>query len=352
MQAESIYEQWCSKKNQNPQLRALDIANELEISEGQLVASLVGVDVVKLQSNWRDILPGIESLGKIMALTCNEFCVHERKGPYMDTTIGDNNVGLVISRDIDLRFLLDCWDSAFAVEDKVSENICKDGILRSIQFFDKQGVAIHKVYLLDEANLEQWPVFIDKFKALEQINKLDIEPKPIEPVPFADDKIDSKAFQKEWEALKDTHHFSPLISKYKMTRTQALRLGGKEHAEPLAVEFLVEAIEKASAAGQKVMFFVGNEGCVQIHTGIVENLKWVNGWFNVLDPEFNLHLKVEGISELWRVRKPTTEGVVSSLEAYDAKGNIIIQLYGPRRQGIPELKAWKELVESFPSLEG
>lgn len=351
MQAQSIYEQWCSLKSQNPKLRALDVANQLSVTEAQLVASRVGTDVIKLQSNWRDVLPGIERLGKIMALTRNEFCVHERKGPYIDTTIGDNNVGLIISPDIDLRFLLDCWGSAFIVEDKVSETIRKEGVLKSIQFFDKYGAAVHKVYLLDESNQAEWTAFIEKFKAPEQINTLDIEPKPIAPTPLDDDKIDVASFQKDWAALKDTHHFALLLKTYKVTRTQALRLGGKEFAEPLAVEFLVEAIERSSAADQRVMFFVGNDGCVQIHTGAVKNLKWVDGWFNVLDPEFDLHLKVEGIAELWRVRKPTTEGIVSSLEAYDAKGNTIIQLYGPRRQGIPELKAWRELVESFPSLE-
>lgn len=352
MQAQSIYEQWCSIKNQNPQLRALEIANQLAISEAELVASRVGVDVVKLQSDWSSVLPGIESLGKIMALTRNEFCVHERKGPYVDTSIGDNDVGLVVSPDIDIRFLLASWESAFAVEDKVPATVRKDGVLKSVQFFDKQGLAVHKVYLLDESNQEAWPLFVEKFKAPEQTAHLDREPKAIKPAPLADEAIDVQGLKQSWAELKDTHHFFPLLKKYKVERTQALRLVGNEFAEPLAVEFLAEAFERASAAKQKIMVFVGNEGCVQIHTGLVENLKWVNGWFNVLDPEFNLHLKVDGITELWRVRKPTTEGIVSSLEAYDANGNIIIQLFGPRKPGIPEVKAWRELVESFPSLEG
>ncbi|WP_309424647.1 ChuX/HutX family heme-like substrate-binding protein, partial [Escherichia coli] len=48
----------------------------------------------------------------------------------------------------------------------------------------------------------------------------------------------------------------------------------------------------------------------------------------MLDPEFNLHLKTTGIAELWRVRKPSTDGIVTSWEAFDADGELIVQLFG------------------------
>lgn len=347
----SVYEQWHSLKIANPSLRALEAANQLAISEGELVASRVGHDVIKLLPSWKTILPAIEQFGEVMALTRNEYCVHERKGTYIDTCIGENNIGLIISPDIDLRFLLDCWGSAFAVVDKVSERVVKDGLLRSIQFFDKQGVAVHKVYLMDNSNKEAWDDFLTHFKDPEQSTMLHVEPKPIDEASISDEQVNVSEFQRSWAALTDTHHFAPLLKKYKLARLQALRLAGNTWAEPLAVEFLPEVFERASANKQKIMVFVGNEGCVQIHTGVVENLKWVNGWFNVMDPLFNLHLNMGGVADFWRVRKPTTEGMVTSLEAYDADGNLIVQLFGPRRQGIPEVKGWRVLAESLPSLE-
>ena len=83
------------------------------------------------------------------------------------------------------------------------------------------------------------------------------------------------------------------------------------------------------------MVFVGNRHCIQIHTGPVSNLKWMDTWFNVLDPQFNLHLKANDVHTLWRVRKPSTDGVITSWEAFDAKGELILQLFGERKPGVP-----------------
>jgi putative hemin transport protein len=48
------------------------------------------------------------------------------------------------------------------------------------------------------------------------------------------------------------------------------------------------------------------------------------------------------------VRKPTVDGHVTSLEAYDAKGEMIIQFFGPRKEGIAERPEWREILEGLP----
>ncbi|WP_310794515.1 ChuX/HutX family heme-like substrate-binding protein, partial [Pseudomonas aeruginosa] len=76
-------------------------------SEGELVASRVGIDAVRLRPDWAALLPALGELGPIMALTRNEHCVHERKGPYREVTVSANGqMGLVVSPDIDLRLFL------------------------------------------------------------------------------------------------------------------------------------------------------------------------------------------------------------------------------------------------------
>jgi len=50
----------------------------------------------------------------------------------------------------------------------------------------------------------------------------------------------------------------------------------------------------------------------------VKNIKVMNEWLNVLDPDFNLHVRVDLIHSSWIVRKPTSEGIVTSLETYNA----------------------------------
>jgi putative hemin transport protein len=67
-------------------------------------------------------------------------------------------------------------------------------------------------------------------------------------------------------------------------------------------------------------------------------------WFNVLDPQFNLHLREEHVASAWVVKKPTADGVVTSLELFDAAGNQIALIFGKRKPGKPELQAWRDVV--------
>ncbi|MBD9680102.1 hemin-degrading factor [Pseudomonas sp. PDM18] len=344
--ASELYCAWQALRAEKPRLRVRDAAQHLAVSEAELTASRLGVDAVRLRTDWAELLPALGALGQIMALTRNEHCVHERKGPYRDVTVSANGqMGLVVSPDIDLRLFLAGWASAFAISEETAH-----GTLRSIQIFDRQGTAVHKVFLTEQSDLAAWDPLVRSFTAAKQSAELDLTAPEPKAAPLADGEIDVAALREGWSALKDTHHFFALLKKHKVQRTQALRLAGREWAETLAVTELPRLLEAAGASQLPIMIFVGNAHCIQIHTGTVENLKWMDDWFNVLDPLFNLHLKTPGVVELWRVRKPSSDGVVTSWEAFDANGELVLQVFGARKPGVPELQSWRELAESFPAL--
>ena len=48
------------------------------------------------------------------------------------------------------------------------------------------------------------------------------------------------------------------------------------------------------------------------------------------------------------VRKPTSDGVVTSVEAFDAQGNNMAMFFGERKPGQPELQGWRDLVTGLP----
>ena len=85
-----------------------------------------------------------------MALTRNDWCVHERHGRYQDIQ-ADGPVGLVLGPDIDLRVFFSCWRSAWAVE--------QDGRY-SLQFFDGEGVAVHKVYRTEATDVAAYDALV------------------------------------------------------------------------------------------------------------------------------------------------------------------------------------------------
>ena len=71
-------------------------------------------------------------------------------------------------------------------------------------------------------------------------------------------------------------------------------------------------------------------------------------WFNILDPTFNLHLREDSIHHAWIVRKPTRDGIVTSLELYDGDGFCFVQLFGERKPGKPERDEWLSIVARLP----
>ncbi|MFI8745234.1 hemin-degrading factor [Pseudomonas sp. NPDC077186] len=346
VQAADLYQAWQDLRRQQPRLRAREAAAALGVSEAELTASRLGVDAVRLRPDWAALLPALGELGQVMALTRNAHCVHERKGPYREVSVtAAGQMGLVVSADIDLRLFLGGWASVFAVAEDTSK-----GVQRSVQVFDRQGVAVHKVYLTECSEVAAWAPLLQRFAAAEQSAELELQALPAAPARKSDAQIDRQALRDGWAALQDTHHFFALLKKHEVARTQALRLAGSQWAEPLATSELTRLMEQAGEREVPIMVFVGNRHCIQIHSGPVRNLRWLDSWFNVLDAEFNLHLQTAGVVELWRVRKPSVDGVITSLEAFDADGELVVQLFGARKPGMAERDDWRELVEALPVL--
>ncbi|MES1990349.1 MAG: ChuX/HutX family heme-like substrate-binding protein [Pseudomonadota bacterium] len=327
-----------------PQMRARDVAAKLGISEAELVAlGKEGVVTTRLRAEFPAIIGAVPPLGNVMALTRNESCVHERKGTYGKLG-GGAHVGLIIGDDIDLRIFFSEWKSGFAlVEDT------KAGPRRSLQFFDAAGVAIHKIYLTDTSDVDAFNALVTNFATVD--TPVQTAPRKQRAAPVADSSVDVAAFHAAWDALKDTHEFHGLLTKFKLQRVQALRLAGVRRAIPVDTSSLRTILTSAGSRETPIMVFVGNPGMIQIHTGPVANLKPMGPWFNVLDEKFNLHLREDRITTAWVVYKPTDDGIVTSLELFDPDDDTIATLFGKRKPGQPEDEAWRLLVASLITKE-
>ncbi|HWK58442.1 MAG TPA: ChuX/HutX family heme-like substrate-binding protein [Parapedobacter sp.] len=334
----SLREQYDSFKAENPKTRIRDAAKQLGVSEAELVAT--GEHNITLRPEFQDILKEIRTLGYVMALTRNDYAVHERKGIYTKATF-NGHVGLVVNPDIDLRLFMSAWHLGFAVQ---------EGDRRSLQFFDKDGEAVHKIYLTEQSDAAAYDVLVEKYKAeiqgeVPQTSPID---KTIHETP--DSEIDVAGFQEAWLTLKDTHAFFGILQKFEVARHQSMRLAPKGYATQLSVGSLKRILEGASERDLDIMVFIGNRGCIQIHTGKTKKLLQTGPWFNVLDPEFNMHLRDDAIADVWLVKKPTEDGVVTSLEAFDADGNLIVQFFGKRKPRIPEREDWRQVVADYAIL--
>ncbi len=336
----SIKDSYLTYKKDNPRKRVRDIAAALGISEAELIHAFSGSSVMPLKSDFKVLLERMPLLGRVMVLTRNEACVHERKGVFENVQINSKHVGIVVGEDIDLRMFFQCWAFAFAVFDDEAA-----GLKKSIQIFDKWGNAIVKIYPQSETDLEAYELLVRDF----QLPVLDqeIEIAERKPVSYSDPAtVDIAAFQQEWVALKDTHDFFPLVKKYNLSRIDAIRNGG-EFVKQVSNTVVTALLKHAADTALEIMVFVGNDGMIQIHTGKVEKIVEIPEWVNVMDKDFNLHLRTTLIHETYLVKKPTEDGMVHSIECYDAEGKLIVQFFGKRKPGMPELKEWTEYVESL-----
>ncbi|MEO3961940.1 ChuX/HutX family heme-like substrate-binding protein [Chromobacterium piscinae] len=185
-----LWDRYQALKASQPKLRVRDAAIVLDVSECELVAA--DPAATPLQPEWSAILAALAPLGRVMALTRNHACVHETKGDYANVEF-NGKVGLAINPVIDLRIFLFHWRHGFAVRSETPR-----GIQRSLQFFDRHGEAVHKVYLTADSDVAAYDELAARFSA--PAAALELEPAAAPAAEQPDESIDRDAFQAECTA--------------------------------------------------------------------------------------------------------------------------------------------------------
>jgi putative hemin transport protein len=339
-----------TKLRRDGKMRHRDIAEQLHISEGELIAAHVGAkaddanigfQAIRLTSDWPAIISAIESLGVVMALTRNASCVHEKTGVYRHASHTDR-VGLVLGGDIDLRIFYQHWAHGFAVIEQTAQ-----GLQQSLQFYDASGTAIHKVFMKAQSDAAAYQALLARYMSADQTPGAVVQPPAPPALEAPDDTVDVAGFRRAWSALRDTHDFFAMLKSFGVSRTQALRLADPKFVQPVDTDDCQSLLQAAASERVSIMVFVGNPGMIQIHGGPIKKVVSMGSWVNVLDPGFNLHLREDHIASAWVVKKPTVDGLVTSLEIFDAQGQTIAMVFGTRKPGQPELCEWRALIENI-----
>ncbi|KQR69206.1 hemin-degrading factor [Rhizobium sp. Leaf341] len=329
---------------EHPKMRERDIAAQLGISEAALVAAECGLTVVRIDPDANRLLEFAPQLGEVMALTRNESAVHEKIGVF-ETPKTARAASIVLGEDIDLRVFPGAWAHAFAVTKTDG-----DDIRRSLQYFDRQGMAVHKVHLRPASDLDAYRRLVRDFAHEDQSQVFTAEA-PAAVAAVEDHAVDTDGLRDGWSRMTDTHQFHGLLRKLKIERRAALHAIGDDYAWRLDASAVEAMMRRSAAIALPLMCFVGNQGIIQIHSGPVEAIGTMGPWLNVMDPTFHLHLRTDQLAEIWAVRKPTADGHVTSLEALDARGEMVIQFFGKRKEGVAEREDWRAIMEALPRLD-
>ncbi len=321
-----------------------DFAISIGISEAELIAAYCTIGKAKrLQADVTTFLENAPKLGTVMALTRNEHAVHEVTGCF-EKVFQSQHIPFTLG-EIDLRIFPKQWEFGFEYDMTILGKPTK-----SLQFFDQYGVAIFKLYPKDTTNMEEWAKLVDKLLHEDQSPVLNILSAST-PAQRAAVEMDVEKFRDSWRQMTDVHQLHKIISELKINRHDAVKYAGNEFADELKNEAIEIMLNQVAQQEIPIMCFVGNKGCIQIFSGQVKNIKQVESWLNILDQKFHMHLLVSGVNSTWRVRKPTNDGYVSSLEVFDKNGEMIIQFFGMRKEGQKEREEWRSLLNSLPQIQ-
>jgi putative hemin transport protein len=349
---EHLQKAWEGIQQAKPGIRIREAARALEVSEAELLATTIGDDCIRLAGSWQDLLKRFKALGHVMSLTRNDACILEHKGTFQKVNVfgKDDHAMATVIGPIETRVFFKNWHVAFAVSQEK-----RGRLLQTIQVFDKAGDAITKIYLQEKSDEAAFHQLINDFRSKDQ--------SPEQEVAHYDqedflESIDQESFLREWDALKDTHDFFPMLRKYQVNRFHALKLAEDRFTYQIETSAVEQILRIASKTKLPIMIFAGNKGNLQIHQGKVRTIRLlerghggVEQWLNVLDPAFNMHLRMDLVNTTWVVKKPTEDGMVTSVELFDEDKNLIAQFFGLRKPGKPQQEEWNMLVSSLERLK-
>lgn len=345
----SLSKNWEALKKENPAIRIRDAAAELGVSEAELLATTIGTYTTRLEGEWTDFLKRLPQLGSVMSLTRNEGCVLEHKGLFQKIDVSGKlpNAMATVIGPIESRVFFGAWKFAFAVKQPMPK-----GLQQSLQIFDKSGTAITKIFLQEAAgkkpagNQFAFDALVRDFTSQDQRPSIQVADIAEQETKLPGD-VDKTALLADWQNMTDTHDFFGMLKKHQVNRLDAVTIAEGRFTYRIQNNALRLLLKSAAAQKLPIMIFAGNRGNLQIHQGKVQTIRVIDNWLNVLDPEFNMHLREDMVESTWVVKKPTSDGVVTGVEVFDRRKNMIAQFFGLRKPGIAEMEGWRKLVSEL-----
>ena len=338
----SLFDRYQALKSETPHLFPRDAAKRLGCSEAELVAALPGA--LRLVPRVAEMFRRMPSVGEVKTITRNEHAVIEKWGRFEEVDVGGGHAGQVVGEEIDLRLFPKRFRFGFFVTEEGAR-----GRRDSLQFFDEHGDSVHKVYAESEDAAVRLRARAAEHLAPEDEAPIEVVPVPEPPPKAALNATDVGAFRAAWDAMTDTHELFGLLKRFQLGRVQGLETAGPDRAREVEAGALGRVLAWAAESETPIMVFVGSRGMIQIHTGPVKTVRAQGGHLNVLDRRFNLHVKDGSVARAFVVKKPTADGIVTSLELYDDRGDTIALVFSKRKPGQIEGEAWRGALAAVPA---
>ncbi len=297
--------------------------------------------LLRLDVDWPAVLPRLGALGPVRIVTANSAITHEKVGRFGNVS-GNGHAIIVLNRDVDLRIFPRHW-----------HRTAYDPAAGAILVQDAAGKPVHAIHRTAETDSAAWDAVLAEHRADGDVAAdIDSGEAPVQTVATVPVDIDVVGLRAAWAAMADVHEFHGMLKRFGVARLDAMRLAGGEFARQIPLAALTGLLDSARDERMEIMIFVGNAGCIQIHTGTIATLRTDGAVLGLDGPAFRLHCDMARLSSAWVVFKPTDKGGITTVELYNAQGENCAIFCGQRDEDKPERTEWRALARSMPDLPG
>jgi len=276
----------------------------------------------------------------VTVLTGNDSVIQEQTGIYDHTACRCSDALCGGAAAHPPRPFHQQWKYGFAVSGQ------DDGgrVGRRLQFFDADGNGVHKILLHDSSSADAFHAIVSDFTAAEQSPVLDIFHNA--PIATAGKimRLDVDALRADWACADETARVVIGQAEFDRSRLHKLRMVGKAFAHQVGKDSVRIVLQKMADLGCSVVTLIGNAGVMQAYHGQPEQTRSGDAWLDILNRDYRLRLREDHIDTVWVAKKPTADGIMTSLELFNRRGVGFARFFSEPEPGKPEPHEWREAI--------
>ena len=316
-QANVLFEAFEEARLRAPHLECRTLAALLDCSEGDIQASRLGRGVHSLALTPCDLVMMLPQLGQIQMVTRSSHAALSSRLEGCHIHADQRHASLWNDRALAMQLLLPCWYWVSLSHERPSPTARE---VPCLQVFDRFGHVLHQLYgLTPEAS--GWTM-LEYFAALKR-------PGFTRCIDIASDCAEDHrpALLTSWRAMRDAEDFSRLLSHHRMRRVEANRAVAGHFSTSVAPERFIMALAAACRRTQPTRASLIHAGGAHHHRARFKHFhQGSRDTLRLESDHLTLSLDSSALHEAWQVVRPGPEGLTTSLEAFDASGEMMLAL--------------------------
>lgn len=294
----------------------------------------LGDRVVRLREMSSEQLGAVMRMGPLRITGCNDVAK-------LTLTAPADGVHVSPASDVvrwqQSPFALDLFSRHFALVFAVVAPV-ESWSAHTLLFFSRFGVLLYQVQVGAVAEFEQ---------LVSQCAHPDQLPPRLDAAPWSEVssmRVDVTTLEQDWSRLREPGDFDALLRRHGIRRLRAYRKVRDKFARAVSLDSVPALLMLAAARHTPLTISCSNAAGVLRHQGRVPLAAGAGPQLWLGQGAMSLALDLRQVASVWRVRKPTCAGIVTTVELFNGADERVLTLSSGRHFGRWELPSWRALL--------